>query len=100
MIGQIVSHYRIVEKLGGGADGLLLPAFYIGDETHSPKGSEGLMNKYMTRRSWLGAAATFAASGVAAGQEDFTKLPPNLPVPMDDGACDHHDERRIGSQRS
>jgi hypothetical protein len=47
------------------------------------------MNKYMTRRSWLGAAAMFAVSGVAAGQEDFTKLPPNLPVPMDDGACDH-----------
>src|SRR5215467_1911325 len=47
------------------------------------------MNKYMTRRSWFGAAAMFAVSGVAAGQEDFTKLPPNLPVPMDDGACDH-----------
>ena len=47
------------------------------------------MNEYMTRRSWLGAAAMFAVSGVAAGQEDFTKLPPNLPVPMDDGACDH-----------
>ena len=47
------------------------------------------MNKYMTRRSWLGAAAMFAVSGVAAGQEDFTKLPPNLPVPIDDGACDH-----------
>jgi hypothetical protein len=31
----------------------------------------------------------FAVSGVAVGQEDFTKLPPNLPVPMDDGACDH-----------
>ena len=47
------------------------------------------MNKHMTRRSWLGAAGMFAVSGVAAGQEDFTKLPPNLPVPMDDGACDH-----------
>ena len=57
------------------------------------------MSKYMTRRSWLGTAGMFAVSGVA-GQEDFTKLPPNLPVPMDDGACDHHDERRIGSQRS
>ena len=31
----------------------------------------------------------FAVSGTAAGQEDYTKLPPNLPVPMDDGACDH-----------
>ena len=48
-----------------------------------------MMNKCMTRRSWLGAAAMFAVSGVAAGQEDFTKLPSNLPVPMDDGACDH-----------
>ena len=47
------------------------------------------MNNYMTRRSWLGAAAMFAVSGVAAGQEDFAKLPPNLPVPLDDGACDH-----------
>lgn len=47
------------------------------------------MNNYMTRRSWLGAASMFAVSGVAAGQEDFTKLPPNLPVPLDDGACDH-----------
>lgn len=47
------------------------------------------MNKYLTRRSWLGAAAVFAVSGVAAGQEDFTKLPPNLPIPIDDGACDH-----------
>ena len=28
-----------------------------------------VMNKYMTRRSWLGAAAMFAVSGVAAGQE-------------------------------
>jgi hypothetical protein len=37
MIGQTISHYRIVEKLGGSADGLLLLAFHIGDETHSPK---------------------------------------------------------------
>ncbi len=36
----------------------------------------------------------FKQSAMAAGvallpQEDFTKLPSNLPVPMDDGACDH-----------
>src|SRR5438445_11180541 len=55
----------------------------------SPRGSGGVMNKYMTRRSWLGAAAMFAVSGVAIAQEDFTKLPPNLTVPLDDGACDH-----------
>ena len=31
----------------------------------------------------------FAGSSIAAGQEDYAKFPPNLPVPMDDGACDH-----------
>ena len=31
----------------------------------------------------------FAVSGAAAGQDDLTKLPPDLPVPLDDGACDH-----------
>ena len=47
------------------------------------------MSGSMTRRRWLESAAALALSSAAVGQEDFTKLPANLPVPMDDGACDH-----------
>jgi hypothetical protein len=35
-VGQTISHYRVIEKLGGGADGLLLLAFHIRDETTFP----------------------------------------------------------------
>jgi hypothetical protein len=32
--------------------------------------------------------SAMAAGATLLPQEDFTKLPSNLPVPMDDGACD------------
>lgn len=47
------------------------------------------MSFLITRRKWFGSTAAFALSGVARGQEDFTRLPLNLRVPVDDGACDH-----------
>jgi peroxiredoxin len=53
----------------------------------------------MTRRGLLGTAAALAFSDVAVGQEDFTKLPANLPIPMDDGACDHLLQRRVPAIR-
>ena len=41
-----------------------------------------------SRREWFKQSA-MAAGATLLPQEDFTKLPSNLPVPMDDGACDH-----------
>ena len=51
----------------------------------------------ITRRPWLGSTSAFALSGAASGQDDFTKLPSNLPVPVDDGACDHLLRMRVPS---
>jgi hypothetical protein len=36
LVGQTISHYRVIEKLGGGADGLLLLAFHVGDKRTFP----------------------------------------------------------------
>jgi peroxiredoxin len=43
---------------------------------------------FTSRRDWL-KQSMMAAGAAVLPQEDFTKLPANLPVPMDDGACDH-----------
>jgi hypothetical protein len=43
---------------------------------------------FTSRRDWL-KQSMMAAGAAVLPQEDFTKLPTNLPVPMDDGACDH-----------
>lgn len=42
----------------------------------------------LTRRHLLEGGLLLTGSTLLA-QEDFTKLPANLPVPLDDGACDH-----------
>ncbi len=42
----------------------------------------------MTRRT-LVAAGSSAAIALAQRKDDINQLPPNLPVPLDDGACDH-----------
>jgi peroxiredoxin len=47
-----------------------------------------IVHRRATRRLMLGALAGIS-SGMAMPIEDFTKLPANLPVPLDDGACDH-----------
>ncbi len=43
---------------------------------------------FTSRRDWLKQSA-MAAGATILPQDDPTKLPPNLPVPLDDGACDH-----------
>jgi hypothetical protein len=46
------------------------------------------MNNVLSRRFALKGGLALTGNALLA-QEDFTKLPANLPVPIDDGACDH-----------
>jgi peroxiredoxin len=47
--------------------------------------SETIQN--MTRRAVIATASS--AIALAQRKDDINQLPPNLPVPLDDGACDH-----------
>src|SRR5260370_31313866 len=47
-----------------------------------------MVGEVFSRRTWLKGSA-MAMGGAMLQKDDFTKLPPNLPVPLDDGACDH-----------
>jgi peroxiredoxin len=46
------------------------------------------MDSKLSRRLIVQSGLLLAGSTLR-GQDDFTKLPANLPVPMDDGECDH-----------